>query len=128
MLSRVWLFATPWAIGSQAPLSMGFTRQEQQIGLPFPSPEEFVIIQWTNKSDFTVRSQWITLCKNFFEIRAYKVINLHKKGENEGLVFILVEINTYMLLKVWHRWKEKTPLRFLRIWAYFLGNTNVWLK
>ena len=41
-------------------------------------------------------------------IGAYKVINLCKKVKNEGLVFILVEINTYMLLlKVWYRWKEK---------------------
>ena len=32
-----------------------------------------------------------------------------QKGENEGLVFILVQINMYMLLlKVWYRWKEKT--------------------
>ena len=27
LLSRVWLFATPWAVAYQAPLSMGFSRQ-----------------------------------------------------------------------------------------------------
>ena len=37
-LSRVWLFATPWTVTRQAPLSMGFPRQEDQSGLPFPSP------------------------------------------------------------------------------------------
>ena len=37
-LSRVWLFATPWTIARQAPLSMGFSRQEYWSGLPFPSP------------------------------------------------------------------------------------------
>ena len=37
-LSRVWLFATPWTVASQAPLSMGFSRQEFWSGLPFPSP------------------------------------------------------------------------------------------
>ena len=26
-LSPVWLFATPWAVAYQAPLSMGFSRQ-----------------------------------------------------------------------------------------------------
>ena len=26
-LSRVWLFATPWTVSYQAPLSMGFSRQ-----------------------------------------------------------------------------------------------------
>ena len=30
--------ATPWTIACQAPLSMGFSRQEYWSGLPFPSP------------------------------------------------------------------------------------------
>ena len=38
-LSRVRLFAIPWTVVYQAPLSMGFLRQEYQSGLPFPSPE-----------------------------------------------------------------------------------------
>ena len=38
LLSRVWLFATPWTVGHQAPLSVGFPRQEYRSGLPFPSP------------------------------------------------------------------------------------------
>ena len=37
-LSRVQLFATPWTVALQAPLSMGFFRQEYWSGLPFPSP------------------------------------------------------------------------------------------
>jgi len=31
-------FATPWTVARQAPLSMGFSRQEYWNGLPFPSP------------------------------------------------------------------------------------------
>ena len=38
LLSSVQLFATPWTIARQAPLSMGFSRQEYWSGLPFPSP------------------------------------------------------------------------------------------
>ena len=41
-LSCVWLFATPWAAAYQAPLSMGFSRQEYWSGLPLPSPKQ----QW----------------------------------------------------------------------------------
>ena len=37
-LSRVWLFVTPWTVAYQAPLSIGFSRQEYCGGLPFPSP------------------------------------------------------------------------------------------
>ena len=32
--------ATPWPVARQAPLSMGFFRQEYWSGLPFPSPGE----------------------------------------------------------------------------------------
>ena len=38
LLSHVRLFATPWTVANQAPLSMGFSRQQYWSGLPFPSP------------------------------------------------------------------------------------------
>ena len=38
MLRRVQLFATPWPITGQAPLSMEFSRWEYWSGLPFPPP------------------------------------------------------------------------------------------
>ena len=37
-LSRVRLFATPWTVAHQAPLSMGFSKQQYWSGVPFPSP------------------------------------------------------------------------------------------
>ena len=37
LLSLVQLFVTPWNIACQAPLSMGFPKQEYWRGLPFPS-------------------------------------------------------------------------------------------
>ena len=40
-LSCVRLFATLWTVAYQAPLSMGFSRQEYWSGLPFPSPGGF---------------------------------------------------------------------------------------
>ena len=36
--SHVRPFATPWTVACQAPLSMGFSRQEYCSGLPFPPP------------------------------------------------------------------------------------------
>ena len=38
--SHVRLFATLWTVARQAPLSMGFPRQEYWSGLPCPPPEE----------------------------------------------------------------------------------------
>ena len=36
--SPVWLLATQWTVAHQAPLSVGFSRQEYWSGLPCPSP------------------------------------------------------------------------------------------
>ena len=36
--NRVWFFVTPWTVTHQALLSMEFSRQEYQNGLPFSSP------------------------------------------------------------------------------------------
>ena len=38
LFSRVRLFATPWTTAYQAPLSMGFSRQEYWNGVPCPPP------------------------------------------------------------------------------------------
>ena len=42
MLSHLWLFATPWTVACQAPLSMGFSKQEYWSGLPFPLPRDLL--------------------------------------------------------------------------------------
>ena len=38
LLSRVWLFSTPWTAAHQAPPSVGFSRQVHWSGLPLLSP------------------------------------------------------------------------------------------
>ena len=38
--SRVQLFVTLWTVACQAPLSMGFSKQEYCSGLPFPPPRD----------------------------------------------------------------------------------------
>ena len=42
-LSRVWLLTTPWTAAYQAPLSMGFSRQEYWSGVPLPSPHYILL-------------------------------------------------------------------------------------
>ena len=41
-LSHVQLFATPWTVACQAPLSVGFSRQDYWTELSFPSPGELL--------------------------------------------------------------------------------------
>ena len=52
VLSHVWLFVTPWTAAPQAPLSIGFSRQEYWSGLPCPSlgalPEP--LLHWQSDS------------------------------------------------------------------------------
>ena len=38
VFSHVQLFAIPWTVAYQSPLSMGFSRQEYWSVLPFPAP------------------------------------------------------------------------------------------
>ena len=52
--SRVRLCATPYMAAHQAPLSLGFSRQEHWIGLPFPSP--------MHESESEVAQLYSTLC------------------------------------------------------------------
>ena len=40
LVNCIWLFVTLWIVAHQTPLSMGFSRQEYQSGLPFPSPRD----------------------------------------------------------------------------------------
>ena len=46
LLSHVQLFATPWTVAHQAPLSTGFSRQESWNGLPFPSPSYWRLLYY----------------------------------------------------------------------------------
>ena len=41
-LRCVQLFVTPWTVARQAPLSMGFSRQEYWSRLPFPPPRDLL--------------------------------------------------------------------------------------
>ena len=52
--SRVRLCATPQMAAQQAPLSLGFSRQEHWSGLPFPSP--------MHENESEVTQSCLTLC------------------------------------------------------------------
>ena len=43
LIAKSWLtLVTPWTVARQAPLSMGFSRQEYWRGLLFPSPGDLL--------------------------------------------------------------------------------------
>ena len=51
-------FVTPWTVTCQAPLSMGYPRQEYWSGLPFPSPGDLL--------DLRIESASPALADRFF--------------------------------------------------------------
>ena len=52
LLSHVWLLATPWTAAYQAPLTMGFSRQEYWSGVPLSSFQARVL-EWGETSGVT---------------------------------------------------------------------------
>ena len=53
-LSRPRLLATPWTAAYQAPLSMGFSRQEYWSRVPLPSPRN----TWSNRQIWPWNIEW----------------------------------------------------------------------
>ena len=56
-LSHVRLFATPWTAAYQAPLPMGFSRQEYWSGVPLPSPMTWLVLG----NQLSVSAVWETV-------------------------------------------------------------------
>ena len=56
LLSHVRLLATAWTAASQAPPSMGFSRQEYWRGVPLPSPS------WITCTNFQVQCPGLSKC------------------------------------------------------------------
>ena len=69
-LSRVQLLVTPWTAAYQAPLSMGFARQDYWSGLPLPSP--LIVLSSNLKEIITFPGKYIQSMEARWEIRVYK--------------------------------------------------------
>ena len=73
--SHVWLFVMLWTVALQAPLSMGFSRQEDWSGLPFPFPRDLPNpgIEPVSRMSpslaggvFTTRASWEAQCHTVY--------------------------------------------------------------
>ena len=64
VFSCIRLFATPWTVAHQAPVSMGFPRQEYWSGLPFPSPGDLSDpeMEPASPESFAVQAAALPLC------------------------------------------------------------------
>ena len=79
MLSGVWVCATLWTATHQAPLSMGFSRQEHWSGLPYPPPGDLPD-PWVEPGSLTTPpliSGFFTTSATCQIIAFYTLNNLH---------------------------------------------------
>ena len=69
-LSRLQLFVTLWTVAHQAPLSRGFSRQENWSGLLFPSPGDLPLpgIEPASLMSFTTCTTWEAFCSKKFHL------------------------------------------------------------
>ena len=91
-LRHVWLFATPWTVAHQTPLSMGFPRQEYWSGLPFPIPGDlpnpgigplFLTSPALAGRLFTTSTIWKA------QLLRWTILKLYESNSNyEGLTYI----------------------------------------
>ena len=69
---------TPWAVARQAPLSMGFSRQEYWSELPFPPPGDV--------PDPGIEPLYPALAGGFFTTEPLGKPNLRKSPKYSGLI------------------------------------------
>ena len=65
--SRVLFFATSWTVAHQAPLSVGFSRQEYQSRLPFPSLGNLPNLVTEPVSHITCIDRWVLYHQHHWE-------------------------------------------------------------
>ena len=107
LLSRVWLFATPWTVAHQLPPSMGFSRQEYWSGLPFPSPGDLPNPGIEPRSDEKK-------CKAYWGLHAIGLSWL-EWGEQEGKCGMVHWESSWLVdnwhwdQASWHSWMQPGP-------------------
>ena len=79
MLSHVQLSVTPWAVARQAPLSMGFPRQEHSSRLAFPPPRDL--------PDLGIKPMSLVTGRFFDTVLPGKLKELYYKIKNIFFVF-----------------------------------------
>ena len=95
MPNRIWLFRTPWTVAHQAPLSMGFSRQEYWSWLPFAPPGDLPT------SGIKIASSISLHCLADF-------LPLSHLRSPLGITYSM-HILTFYVLRVWFGWSEIRP-------------------
>ena len=104
--SHVWLFVTLWTVAWQAPLSIGFSRQEYWSGLPCPPPGDLPIPGIEPTSLMSP-----ALAGGFFTSSATKIIIFHILSLNVYNVICQLCLNKAEGKKDYERKPAPTDIR-----------------
>ena len=85
VLSRVWLFATTWSVAHQAPLSMGFSRQEYWSGHHFLLQGIFLSRGW--KPHLLHLLHWQAYSLPLRHLESSNLLQLKKKKKARATMF-----------------------------------------
>ena len=100
-LSRARLLATPWTAAYQAPLSLGFSRQEYWSGLPLPSPIHYIFLFHLKSILFFY--VWFSklVCVTFWTSNEREIIfpntEIEKCRLNAGMVMLIYTVRFKLL-------------------------------
>ena len=106
--SRVLLCATPWTVAHQAPLYMGFSKQEYWSGLPCPSPGDLPNPGIKSKSLMSP-----ALAGDFFTTGANWEVHIKCKGMNYSKIKTKIDwikINCMLLQEAYFKYKDAESL------------------
>ena len=94
--SHVWLFKIPWTVACQAPLSMGFSRQEHWVVLPLPGDLPHPGIEPMSLPFPALVGRFFTTNTTWFYV-IWAVTNEWSKGKTVPFMYI------------WNIWKQICP-------------------
>ena len=144
-LSHVQLFATPWTVACQAPLSMGLAQQEYWSGLPFPSPGDLPnpwIKPWNpalqvdslpseppGKPSHIINLPFFNNCLFKIYSRYPQILNPFKISTSSvyfivavvvaAVVFLCIH-SSYIFTKIRRMWKKSHKFLLLFLSSFFL--------
>ena len=128
---------TPWTVARQAPLSMGFSRQEYWSGLPFPSPgssspRDRTWVSYITDGFFTIRAtkssteilyQLYQIPKSPPFLLRYAFLSMRNRNENETELVLEYYWHTYRGASVFSKASRSTSV--LRLGLKLFGTTGL---
>ena len=91
VLSRVRLFATPWAVACQASLSMELSQQEHWSGLPFPPPGDLPNPETEPESPESPALQADSLPLSLQQI-AYRFLVICESPQVQNMICVIIAV------------------------------------